>query len=241
MLSRLGRAAWKNSAERLRKQFVTRDGRLYNERLLQVRAASDKWHENQKQSGKLGADKRWRRDGDPIATPSRPYSEPIARARVSSSSSSSSSSSTSESQNHCASGDARGSDSSDHEPETPPTDTLFAMPVTSPLPKKSGRGLTRQQEHWFKDWWPIYWLHKSKKPAEVAFGKHVTTEDRFQLVMSATRAQAAEMFQRETGKRPYGASWLNDERWEDPADSPAAASCLSTYPKYESPKEDDTQ
>jgi hypothetical protein len=78
------------SGERVRKQFVARDGRLYNERLLQVRSAADNWHENQRKAGTAGAQKRWRAHSDPMATQSPENSEPIARARDSSSSSSSS-------------------------------------------------------------------------------------------------------------------------------------------------------
>lgn len=90
VLSRLNRT-WKNSANRLRQQFVARDGRIFNPRLLEVRAAAENWHEKQKESGEAGARKRWAAYSDPIATPSAENGKPIARARDSSSSSSSTS------------------------------------------------------------------------------------------------------------------------------------------------------
>ena len=68
---------------------------------------------------------------------------------------------------------------------------------------------------WFSQWWAIYWLKNAKKDARKAFAHHVKTEARFQRVMAATREQSPEMMSREPSKRPYGATWLNGERWED--------------------------
>jgi len=84
------------------------------------------------------------------------------------------------------------------------------------------RALTRQQETWFAQWWPEYWLKKSKKAAREEFGRQVQTEDRFQEVMAATRAQRCEMLARPLSKLPYASTWLNGERWTDevaPTDS----------------------
>lgn len=44
---------------------------------------------------------------------------------------------------------------------------------------------------------------------------HVQTEPRFQQVITATREQSGEMLSRPKDKRPYPATWLNGERWED--------------------------
>ena len=74
---------------------------------------------------------------------------------------------------------------------------------------------SQQQDEWFEQWWPEYFLHKAKRAARDAFMKHVRTEARFREVMTATRAQKAEMLAREPGKRPHGATWLNGERWTD--------------------------
>jgi hypothetical protein len=78
------------------------------------------------------------------------------------------------------------------------------------------------------EWWTEYWLRKAKKPAREAFAKRVTTEERFLQVMTATRAQRAEMLSKEPVKRPHAATWLNQERWEDEPDAVAL------------PKRDDT-
>ena len=51
--------------------------------------------------------------------------------------------------------------------------------------------------------------------ARAAFRKHVTTEERFNEVMAATKAQTREMLGRDADKRPHGATWLNQERWKD--------------------------
>lgn len=37
----------------------------------------------------------------------------------------------------------------------------------------------------------------------------------FSDVMAATRAQAVEMLGRAEDKRPYGATWIRGERWND--------------------------
>ncbi len=104
--------------------------------------------------------------------------------------------------------------------ETTDPGTLF--PVDG-KPKPAKTGLTEQQEIWFGQWWPGYWRKKSKKEAREAFRKHVTSEARFQQVMAATRAQNPEMLERPPAKRPYGATWLNGEGWEDEIEMPGTA------------------
>jgi hypothetical protein len=127
-------------------------------------------------------------------------------------------------ENICASDDARLCDpplSIDQPPfETTEPDALF------PTEKKKKRAkaivaMTAQQEAWFIEWWDAYWLHKAKLAAREAFSRHVLSEARFQQVLAATRAQAPEMLAREPQHRPHGATWLNQERWEDEADMPA--------------------
>ena len=80
--------------------------------------------------------------------------------------------------------------------------------------------LTPEQERWFTTWWATYWLRRGKKPAKAAFVKHVRTEARFQQVMDATQAQRAEMLAKDPQYRPYGATWINGERWEDETTPP---------------------
>jgi hypothetical protein len=101
------------------------------------------------------------------------------------------------------------------------TTTTKAQPV---------RGMTAQQEGWFNEWWPAYWRHQDKKAARAAFAKQVKTETRFRQVMAATRAQRPEMLQREPQHRPYGATWLNKERWNDEPDAGPTATIPGSVP-----------
>jgi hypothetical protein len=102
----------------------------------------------------------------------------------------------------CASADARGGESA-----------LAKIP-------RSGNAHPRE---WFAAWWAIYWRKVAKKAAERAFKKHVRTEERFQQVMSATRAQTSMMMARDPDKRPHAATWINGERWNDEPSAPAIA------------------
>ncbi len=145
-----------------------------------------------------------------------------------------------EGKNTCASGDARLIDSPlmpsiDNPPfETTEPDALLDMPVVR---RKRASELSTEQDAWFVVWWASYWLHKARKAAREAFGKHVRTAARFQQVMNATKAQAPEMLAREASKRPHGASWLNGERWEDEAPRPAKQQeATSPYRRWEPPK-----
>lgn len=90
---------------------------------------------------------------------------------------------------------------------------------------RSGKAIvTPQQSIWFETFWTEYWIKRGKMPAERAFAKHVTTEARFEQVMTAVRAQKPQMLQRVSeGSTPkYAEGWLNDNRWEDEAELPAA-------------------
>jgi hypothetical protein len=90
------------------------------------------------------------------------------------------------------------------------------LPGAPAIPVKPARGkMTPEQEQWFTTWWAEYWHHKGKKDARTAFAKYMKTEARFQEVLAATRAQKPEMLARPKDKRPYPATWLNGERWED--------------------------
>jgi hypothetical protein len=91
-------------------------------------------------------------------------------------------------------------------------------------PAVPSSALSSEAAGWFAQWWAIYWLHKARAGAETAFRKRVRTEPRFQRVMAATREQSPEMLSREPSKRPYGATWLNGERWEDEPSAPVNGS-----------------
>jgi hypothetical protein len=108
--------------------------------------------------------------------------------------------------------------------EKPPFDTTEPRALFSREPRnapKKPSEMTPEQEGWFATWWAEYWLHRARKPARRAFARHVKTAARFDEVMTATRAQAAEMLRREPHHRPQGASWLNGERWTDEPAEPA--------------------
>jgi hypothetical protein len=87
------------------------------------------------------------------------------------------------------------------------------------------------QETWFLAWWAEYWLRRGKKEARIAFFRHVKTQERFEQVLAATKAQKAEMLGREPKHRPYGSTWLNGERWEDEATEPTSAANQDDYPE----------
>jgi hypothetical protein len=109
--------------------------------------------------------------------------------------------------------------------DTPGSDSEAVVPRKPVRTTKQPSGeLVSQQERWFEEWWAEYWPpRRDRKKARTAFLRCVKTEDRFRLVMAATRAQKPEMLQREASKRPYGTTWLNGERWDDEQESPAPA------------------
>ena len=121
--------------------------------------------------------------------------------------------------NSCASDDARLSDSASLPIEETPDSTEKTDKVPAgenPTdPKAERKRFEAQQAAWFDQWWAIYWLKKDRGHALKAFKRHVLTEERFKQVMEATRAQSSEMLSREPRHRPYGATWLNGERWGD--------------------------
>jgi hypothetical protein len=108
------------------------------------------------------------------------------------------------------------------ESDSPPMQEPSTLPgLVPPIGKRRHQKgeLSPEQERWFASWWPEYWRRVAKKPAREAFRIHVTAETRFQQIMAATRAQAPEMLARPVDKRPYPATWLNGERWEDETDT----------------------
>lgn len=104
---------------------------------------------------------------------------------------------------------------------------LFPVTGESLDPQKERREFRERQDQWFESWWEAYWLKKSRKRAREAFGRRVRTPERFQEIMTATRAQSAEMLSREPQHRPHGATWLNGERWADEALEPAKAAAAA--------------
>ncbi len=112
-----------------------------------------------------------------------------------------------EAKNICSSGDERERDSS-------LTFTEGEKPKASPSGKRIG---TPEQAQWFEKFWSAYWRKQARKPALAAFCKAVKTAEQFAAVMAAIAAQSPEMLRREPQHRPHAATWLNHERWNDPA------------------------
>lgn len=133
----------------------------------------------------------------------------------------------------CASAHARlsGSMPSIDNPPFGITESQARFPAEVTPVAKLFQGMTPEQKRWFTAWWAEYWLHKAKKAAQAAFQRHVKTEERFQQVMAATRAQKPEMLAREPSKRPHGATWLNGERWEDEITAAAPTTGQDDYPE----------
>jgi hypothetical protein len=130
--------------------------------------------------------------------------------------------------NTCTSVDARRKVLFIENPPSEMTETDALFPLESS---------TSEQERWFEVWWSEYWLRKARKQALAAFKKHVRNEARFQTVMAATRAQRAEMLAREPRHRPYGATWLNAERWNDETHVPPQETAGgSTYTRWTPPE-----
>ena len=81
--------------------------------------------------------------------------------------------------------------------------------------------ISEQQQSWFILWWERYWRKTARAAALTAFCSAVATQETFDAVMAATKAQSAEMLSREERHRPHGATWLNGERWADEPSKPA--------------------
>jgi hypothetical protein len=107
------------------------------------------------------------------------------------------------------------------------------FPAGGPKSRGASQGLTSQQDVWFSEWWAAYWRRVARKDAREAFAKHVKTEDRFQQVMAATRAQSPGMLAKEERFRPLGASWLNGERWQDEITEQQQQPKNDDYPEFD--------
>jgi uncharacterized protein YdaU (DUF1376 family) len=182
---------------RVQKAFYEQDGRLYNRRQEQER--TEAIHKSEQATD--AARRRYGRYAD------APADAPIRASESVSDSSSSLSSKEKKEENP-----EYTLPFEDSHAETSPDHPRVVRPAV--------QAATSEAADWFAQWWEIYWLHKARAGAETAFRKRVRTEPRFQRVMAATREQTPEMLSREPSKRPYGATWLNGERWEDEPSAP---------------------
>lgn len=78
--------------------------------------------------------------------------------------------------------------------------------------------LADSRQDWFAAFWAAYWRRIGRGAAEKSFAAAVKSRQDFERVMQAIALQAPWMIQRDSDKRPYPATWLNQKRWEDDAD-----------------------
>ncbi|UGS27604.1 helix-turn-helix domain-containing protein [Microbacterium resistens] len=72
----------------------------------------------------------------------------------------------------------------------------------------------------FDDFWAVWPRKDSKKTAQSAWAKAIKKTDP-NVIVEAARAYAQSPYRPERQFVPYGASWLNAERWNDPLPEPA--------------------
>lgn len=203
------RGTWRSQGNAILEKFDLKGNRLFNRKLLEIREASDAWHQKSVEGGKNSAAKRQAKSNHPsnlVVTNNKP--DP---PNGTNSSSSSSSSSETLSQN------LKPFDQPTPlvDPDTPPFDSPELGFDLEPDPPKVDAKEDKIPAL-FDQWWAIYWRHEAKKPALKAFRKHCLSPRRFKTIMAATEAQKPKMLSREPESRPQGATWLNGERWEDP-------------------------
>lgn len=75
----------------------------------------------------------------------------------------------------------------------------------------------------FDDFWAVWPKKNSKRDAERAWAKAVKSVDPA-VIVAAARAYAESPHRPSLQFVPYGASWLNGERWADPLPEPTARS-----------------
>lgn len=75
----------------------------------------------------------------------------------------------------------------------------------------------QMREGWFEEFWKQYsrWCHRDRKRAKTTFLRLVKSRKLFERILAAIERQSPEMLARPADKRPYAATWLNGERWEE--------------------------
>lgn len=75
---------------------------------------------------------------------------------------------------------------------------------------------TSELDAWFaNEFWPAFWLKKSKTDALKAARVHLGSAELRFAALFGMKAQTPEMLTRDPSKRPHGATWINGHRWED--------------------------
>jgi hypothetical protein len=81
----------------------------------------------------------------------------------------------------------------------------------------------------FEDFWAVWPRKDSKKTAQAAWAKAIKSTDPA-VIVDAARAYSQSPYRPEKQFVPYGASWLNAERWNDPLPEPATGGRVSPGP-----------
>lgn len=81
----------------------------------------------------------------------------------------------------------------------------------------------------FDDFWNVWPRKDSRLTAERAWAKAITRADP-QTIVDAARVYATSPHRPEKQFVPYGATWLNGDRWNDPAPEPSGASAQVAGP-----------
>lgn len=176
-LSKLG-ADWSASASTIRECFIEKDGRLFNERLLEVRREQQKIHKSRSIKGKQAAEARWmgHATGIPQALPKHPPSN--AQAMLGDAKSESKSESNPKSEEE---GEKRGEAAPAGPPDGKPERIIQFQPLTQeelerrhgeikPPSRMSGDNYTMMAAEWNKGTgWPCG-TDKGAKLIECAIG-----------------------------------------------------------------------
>jgi len=74
----------------------------------------------------------------------------------------------------------------------------------------------------FAEFWAVWPRKDSRKAAEAAWGRAIRRADPV-VIFEAAKAYASSPFRPERQFVPYGATWLNQDRWTDPAPEPPSS------------------
>jgi hypothetical protein len=76
---------------------------------------------------------------------------------------------------------------------------------------------------WFEEFWSIYPRRVGKGAAQRKYAVAAKTESDHQMILSALRAQLPALQSREKQFIPLPLTWINQQRWQDDVEAPAAA------------------
>lgn len=217
ILSRLG-SQWKKSSRRIRKNFTSNgEGRLFNERLLEERQRLEQHRRASAEGGRKSAEHRKGNQnsrgvevdlkGTSIPVPRNEQPEVKLPITITSSI-------TREEIKTSPQQAAGGAGSSPK--------TLRAKP--------SEKQRTPEIQTWFEDeYWPI-WPRKIAKEEARAAAEHVaTTPELRAAIIRSVQHHMPELLRREESRRPYPATFLNSEGFDDFL-TPAQADMFTTKP-----------